>query len=105
MIFNAFFLRLVVVYCIMSFFGLFRNNISKRRIKKNTTTKCTTTTSRKRGKGHKKRGGGDRCPPNSTILAPNINHNGRNTVTGRRQSKKCCNGSWVSFNGLNKGCP
>ena len=42
------------------------------------------------------RGGG--CSPNSTA-------SNKNLLFKDGRQYKCCGGNWVTFNGINKGCP
>ena len=98
----------------MNLFKLFRSKISKptksRRTKatksRRTKSRRTKATKSRRTKATKsrrtksvKRGGG--CSPNSTAAKPNVLH----SSSKWEMSKKCCNGIWKEYNGLNKGCP
>jgi len=82
-----------------------RTKATKSRRTKSTKSRRTKSTKSRRTKATKsrrttsvKRGGG--CSPNSTASKPNI---WRSTSRGQ-MSQKCCNGSWVDYNGLNAGC-
>jgi len=85
----------------MNLFRLFRSKTTKNRKNKPTKSRRTKATKSRKSRRTKsvKRGGG--CAPDSTAVKPNVKHSSNKW----EMSQKCCNGRWVAYNGLNKGCP